>query len=192
MTFPLRSTVTVVFGFLIMLVIVVFITLDYIGSRDAILRNARMNIANAAETADKAVDGLMRRAALTVGTVAHLPKSIFDWRNPEPLLVTLAGSLKNAPEFYSIFVGLPDGAAIKVTNLARADGGRREIAGMPSNAATAWQVLGPTADGRDRPQRWWFFDGEGNAVPGVAGIDIANTDYDPRTRPCYLRAQATR
>lgn len=112
MKLPLRVTVTTAFALFTAVTISVVAALNFIGSRDTILENAKSSIAKAAEAAEQGVDRLVGRAVLTADTVAHLPKSIFDWRNPEALLVTLAVNLKSSPEIYGVFVGFPDGAFV--------------------------------------------------------------------------------
>ncbi|MBT6886213.1 MAG: hypothetical protein HOA30_19440 [Rhodospirillaceae bacterium] len=194
MKLPLRVTVTTAFALFTAVTISVVAALNFIGSRDTILENAKSSIAKAAEAAEAAeqvVDRLVGRAVLTADTVAHLPKSIFDWRNPEALLVTLAVSLKSSPEIYGVFVGFPDGAFVQAVNLTAPDGSRRKVAGMPKSAATAWHVIGPSAGGRGRPEKWRYFDHLGDEFLDIQFRVRENADYDPRTRAWFLESQAS-
>ncbi len=75
MKFPLRISVTTAFALFSAFTISLVATLDYLGSREAILDNAKVSISKAAESAEQGVNDLVgqsnaARVAVHTGPVA--------------------------------------------------------------------------------------------------------------------------
>lgn len=189
MKLPLKITVITAFAVFTAATISVIAVLNYMGNRDAIFQNARTSISSAAVSAEFGVNQLIDRAVSTVDTASHLPRSIFDWRHPDPLLITLSASLRSYPQYYGMFVGFPDGAFVQAINLIGPDGNHRKVAGIPESAATAWRVIGPAAGGRGRPETWRFFDHHGEELLKLSPRIKDAAGYDPRTRSWFLESQ---
>lgn len=189
MKLPLKITITATFALFTTITILVVASLNYLGNREFILARAKTSIATAAESAERGVNHLVGQALTTADTISSLPAPMYDWRQPEPLLITLAVSLKKSPEIYGVFVGFSDGAFVQAVNLMAPDGRRRIVPGTPAAAVTAWRVIGPMVDPRGRPEQWRYFDGAGNEVANVSKTVPKLSTYDPRSRPWFKKSQ---
>lgn len=189
MKLPLRVTIITAFTIVTATIISMIAALNYMGNREAILENARVSISSAVELAELGVNQLVERAVRSIDTAAHLPHVIFDSQNPEPLLVTLSASLRNHPQFYSMFVGFPDGAFVQTINMIGPGGNLRKVLGIPETATLAWRIIGPVADGRGRPETWQYFDKDGNELLETSPQVNDHVQYDPRTHSWFIESQ---
>jgi adenylate cyclase len=186
---PIRVTITTVFAMFTAISISLVASLSFFSGRDIILESARDDIAKAAETAQKTIDELVGQASLTTETIAGMAPGMFEWSSPEALLNALTVGLRNNSDIYGVFVGFHDGAFIQAINLTSADGTHRKVAGMPDEAAMAWRVIGPVPASGVRTARWRYFDRTGAELIGANLVSTEPSDYDPRTRPWFKKAQ---
>lgn len=186
---PIRMTITTVFALFTAISISLVASLSFFSGRDIILASAKDDIAKAAETAQKTIDGLVGQASLTAETIAGMAPEMFEWRTPEALLNALTVGLRNNNDIYGVFVGFHDGAFIQAINLTGADGTHRKVAGMPDEAAMAWRVIEPVPAGGVRTAQWRYFDRAGAELLSANLISSEPSDYDPRTRPWFKKAQ---
>ncbi|MBO6519939.1 MAG: hypothetical protein JJ900_03520 [Rhodospirillales bacterium] len=189
MKLPLRITVTTAFAVFTAATIAAVAIPNYLGSRDVIIETAKSGIVKSADAAEQGIERLLGRAFLAADTIASLPAETFEPQNRQALLSLLTVSQKNSPEIYGVFVGLADGSFVQALNLVDPNGTRRAVEGMPEAAAAAWRTIGPAAGGRGRPERWWHFDADHNALPGPQGTRAELSTYDPRTRDWFINAQ---
>ncbi len=126
MKLPLKVTVISSFAIFTAATIAVMAVLNFYGNSNAILDNARASISQASHAAELGVNKLVESAVRSIDRAAHLPGSIFDWRTPEPLLITLSASLRSYPQYYGMFVGFPSGAFVQAISLIAPDGSHRE------------------------------------------------------------------
>ncbi len=82
---PIRMTITTVFALFTAISISLVASLSFFSGRDIILASAKDDIAKAAETAQKTIDGLVGQASLTAETIAGMAPEMFEWRTPEAL-----------------------------------------------------------------------------------------------------------
>jgi len=191
MKLPLKITVISAFAIFTAATIAVIAVLNYIGNRNAILDNARASISQAAHAAELGVNQLIERSVRSIDTVAHLPHSIFDWQTPEPLMITLSTGLRSYPQYYGMFVGFPNGAFVQAISLIAPDGSHRKVAGIPTEAALAWRVIGPMVGKDGRHEKWWYFDEKGDELSDVSPRTLAHSSYDPRPRSWFRESQRT-
>jgi adenylate cyclase len=189
MKLPLKVTVISSFAIFTAATIAVMAVLNFYGNRNAILDNAWASISQAAHAAELGVNKLVESAVRSIDRAAHLPGSIFDWRTPEPLLITLSASLRSYPQYYGMFVGFPSGAFVQAISLIAPDGSHREVAGIPKETALAWRVIGPMSGKNGHHEKWWYFDGNGDELSDVSPRIRVHSNYDPRTRPWFRESQ---
>ncbi len=189
MKLPIRLTLATAFTVFTVIAVMLVAGFNFYSSRHAILETAKVNILNSIVSAEQGIEGLIGRASLTTETIAHLPKQVFDWRRPDILFASLAVGLSNSPQIYSVYVGFNDGAFVQAVNLVSPDGSRRQVAGMPGKAATAWRIIKAHAEGEPRLENWRFFDVAGTEFEAPENIREKLTAYDPRRRLWFQESQ---
>lgn len=191
MNFPIRITVTTSFILFTVFAVSIVAVLNFVESRDTILEVAKVRMGHSADLAQREVDRLIDKSFSTSKSIAALPRSIFQRETPEIVEGVLTTALNDAPEFYGIFVGFPDGSFIQAVKFVDEEGRMRNISDVPKYAVTGWRIIRPLEGTDVRTQTWRYFDVNGDEIDAGERNRPTISRFDPRLRSWYIDAQAS-
>jgi len=131
-------------------------------------------------------EGALESVAVLADSAAHMPGIAAP---PVGGGLTHAGmdlmlsSLQFYSELFSVYVGYEDGTFIQTVAIREKPEVRR-LFDAPKNAIFVLRTISIDAEGALK-QRWLFLDRKRQVIGERSGLD---PDYDPRTRPWYIRA----
>ncbi len=156
---------------------------NYSRSSEAALEVAQGVIEQAGDSVLLRTRLLTRPMHFLVDHVSALPESGAEAKGFEhPLLRTLLNLLEENPQLYSIYFGEGDGGFYQAVSLA----GRPEVAvklGAPPQALFSLRRI--TQENGQRREQWRHLDAQRRPLASTAPKPA---DYDPRTRPWFVRA----
>lgn len=101
-----------------------------------------------------------------------------------PGMELMLSSLEFHDELFSVYVGYENGTFIQIAAIREKREVRR-LFNAPEKAAFVLRTISIDAEGALK-QRWLFLDRQRRVIGERSGLD---PDYDPRTRPWYIRAK---
>ena len=186
-TFSVRLTVISVFFLVACLTAGLSLGLQYYFSQGLAKTAAERSFRITAEKIGERVRTLDGQSANLVDILGYFSelKTFPTVENERNALSFLAGAMEQNPNLYAIYVGYDSGKFFEVINLESSDQVRKSFSAAPHDR---WVVIRIVESNGARIKLSTYFDE--NLRPRVSKREI--TDYDPRKRPWFGQALASK
>ena len=131
-------------------------------------------------------EGALESVAVLAGSAARMPGMAappIGGGLTHPGMELMLSALEFNAELFSVYVGYDDGTFIQITAV-RQNPEVQRLFEAPEKAFFVLRTISDDTEGALK-QRWLFLDRQRRVIGERSGLD---PDYDPRTRPWYIRA----
>lgn len=180
--FSIRVTVVGIFLIVTLLAASVAIGLQYYFSTRMATESTLELYREAATSTSDYLSMVDKRAVESARMLAAYPGLINHGKVNSQAREVFAETLRNNPIFYAIYIGQDNGDFYELINLDVSAEVRNQLEALPQDR---WMLITVSGEGKNRQQEYHYYDKNFTLRTSRRRI----TDYQPTSRPWYIKAQ---
>lgn len=185
--FSIRSNILSVFFTITFLIALLLIGLQYHFSKQLSLTAAEQSFTHISQRVADRIKLIDSKVVTMINMVAEYPglESLSDANQRHSAINLFAKAMLENPNIYALYVGYENGNFYELINLKLVEGRNPQFA-APSNSR--WLAVKVVSQPKNAVSYSEYLDADFKVI----GKKTENSDYDPRQRPWYKKASATK